>query len=143
MARLLVKKTWCHGQLLAAAQGLAYGFWGITGTALSLPARTILLLCALVLPTWTATSWLAMGGRQPWHASFIISFGLALLPLYSAVLLICIGRISSDGTARSAWHMLALVATSLQLFETSAYLVVVACLRDKLSGNVDERRQLV
>ena len=133
-SRLLIKKTWCHGQIIAAFQGVAYGYWGITADDLGTPARALLISAALLLPAWTAVSWWAMKGRETRHGRIILGFGIMLLLLYAFVLVIA----AQDPGAPI--HLAAIVFTSLQLVETFAYLVVVACLRDALVQDTSERQ---
>lgn len=146
MSRMVMQKTWCHGQLIAAAQGLAYGCWGLRDSALARPARAVLIACALVLPAWSVTSWRMMNGRSASSAQVILAFGLLLIPLYVAVLLVCVAGLRTShasGDEGSPWLMVALIATALQLVETAAYLVVVACLRKALGADAVERHELM
>ena len=55
--RLLMKKTWCHGQVIAPFQGIALAYWGVTAPQLEIYQRAILILSFAILPIWTITTW--------------------------------------------------------------------------------------
>ncbi|CAK9053450.1 Uncharacterized protein SCF082_LOCUS29100 [Durusdinium trenchii] len=125
-SRLLMKKTWCHGQIIAAFQGVLYGLWGFGDAALSKPCRMLLMSSLILLPTWSGMSWWAMHGRRACHAWIILGFGLALLPFYGIVL----GIALEDGS--NPYQLALVILTSLQCIETAGYLLVVACLKECL-----------
>eukprot|EP00913_Durusdinium_trenchii_P032525 g30450.t1 len=127
-SRLLMKKTWCHGQIIAAFQGVLYGLWGFGDAALSKPCRMLLMSSLILLPTWSGMSWWAMHGRRACHAWIILGFGLALLPFYGIVL----GIALEDGS--NPYQLALVILTSLQCIETAGYLLVVACLKDRAMG---------
>ncbi len=55
--RLLMKKTWCHGQVIAPFQGMALAYWGATASGLEVSQRAILISSVVLLPVWTITTW--------------------------------------------------------------------------------------
>ena len=125
-SRLLMKKTWCHGQIIAAFQGMFYAYWGLCSSNMPQACRILLGLSAVALPVWTWTSWCAMHGRTSFHGKLILGFGSALLVLYIAIFQIALR--DSDNPLQLA----AMIVTALQFVETLAYLLVVAWLRDAL-----------
>mmetsp|Transcript_30972 Transcript_30972/g.79605 ORF Transcript_30972/g.79605 Transcript_30972/m.79605 type:complete len:173 (+) Transcript_30972:70-588(+) len=152
-SRLLMKKTWCHGQIVAAFQGLAYGYWGANAPAgsLSEEKRALLVSAALLLPLWTCVSWWSMQGRTRCHGRVILGFGSALLVLYATILSFACTAIMADdadsgfssaGPLVDGYTILiaAIICTGLQLIETFAYLLVVCCLRDALVDDVSDRQ---
>ena len=125
-SRLLMKKTWCHGQVIAAFQGIFYAYWGYESTEVPKSSRILLACSAVVLPVWTLTSWFAMHGRSSSCGWMILGFGSILLLLYLSVFAIAL-QASGDPL-----QLAAIIVTGLQLVETSAYLTVVACLKEAL-----------
>lgn len=67
-----------------------------------------------------------MKGRRAYHAWIILLFGSALLVFYAAVIWIAL---QDD---QNLYQLGLVILTALQCMETSAYLVVVACLKDSL-----------
>eukprot|EP00438_Fugacium_kawagutii_P013076 Skav213377 [mRNA] locus=scaffold797:150678:151321:+ [translate_table: standard] len=125
-SRLLIKKTWCHGQIVAAFQGVLYFAWGYESTEISNTWRRILMSSIVLLPIWSIVSWRSMKGRRAYHAWIILVFGSALLVFYAAVIWIAL---QDD---QNLYQLGLVILTALQCMETSAYLVVVACLKDSL-----------
>ena len=125
-SRLLMKKTWCHGQVIAAFQGVFYAWWAYQSTDMLQGYRMFLASSTLLLPVWTLTSWSAMRGHSSHHGWIILGFGGALLLFYLVVLFIAV-HASGDPL-----QLPASIVTALQFVETFAYLTVVACLRDAL-----------
>ena len=137
-AHLLMKKTWCHGQVIAAAQGIGYAYWGLFAPDLDAGLRVVLVLGALLLPTWSVISWRAMKGRTLFHARVILGFGVVNLVFYSAVLAIAATDLASNE------RLIIFIFTLLQMVETSAYLLVVCCLRRALvDDDADEQLRMV
>eukprot|EP00435_Cladocopium_sp_Y103_P060786 s1576_g22.t1 len=125
-SRLLMKKTWCHGQVVAAFQGVLYFAWGYESTDLSTTQRALLMFSILLLPIWSIVSWRSMQGRRAYYAWLILLFGAILLVFYAAVIWFAL---EDD---QNPYQLGLVILTALQCMETSAYLVVVACLKESL-----------
>ena len=131
-SRLLMKKTWCHGQVIAAFQGVFYAWWAYQRNDMLQGSRRFLTFSALLLPVWTLTSWCAMRGQSSHDGWVILGFGGALLLYYVVVLFIAM-HASGDPL-----QLPAIIVTALQFVETSAYLTVVACLKDALVEDTNQ-----
>lgn len=121
----LLMKTWCHGQVVAAFQGVLYFAWGYESTDLSNTWRALLTSSILLLPIWSIVSWRSMQGRRAYYAWIILAFGTILLVFYAAVIWVAL---EDD----HPYQLGLVILTALQCMETSAYLVVVACLKESL-----------
>jgi hypothetical protein len=139
-ARLLVKKTWCHGQIIAVGQGVGYAYWGIAGGEagrLDPAASVFLVFFALLLPLWTVLSWRATNVVGP-------ALGRAARKrLLGAGALLCCGYVAvlclAAKDAGERINMFILIFTGLQLVETAAFLVVVSCLGWALEADATRR----
>mmetsp|Transcript_7437 Transcript_7437/g.9042 ORF Transcript_7437/g.9042 Transcript_7437/m.9042 type:complete len:176 (-) Transcript_7437:95-622(-) len=131
-SRILMMKAWSHGQIIAAFQGLLYGYWAFVAADMSGLVRLYLLVMACFLPVWTMTSWSAMQKTNP-NPYLILTFGFALEISYVLILTIAVMRN----------NLLAIVFTSLQMFETLAYLSVVAYFRKSLLRQDNQYRRPV
>lgn len=121
-SRLLIKKTWCHGQLLASAQIIALGLLSLWGT-IDAWQRAVLILTAIMIPIWGTVAWSAMQGR--WRANgrrVILVMGCGVELMYVCVLVVAARDLATDRLA----NVMVFVATALQLVETGAFLLVVA-----------------
>ena len=72
-----------------------------------------------------------MQGRRACYAWIILAFGSILLVFYAAVIWIAL----EDDHDDHPYQLGLVILTALQCMETSAYLVVVACLRDSLEDD--------
>mmetsp|Transcript_22814 Transcript_22814/g.56342 ORF Transcript_22814/g.56342 Transcript_22814/m.56342 type:complete len:154 (+) Transcript_22814:1490-1951(+) len=140
--RVLLKKVWCHGQAIAPFAGIALAGWGIMAPQMQTAVRAVLILCGLVLPAWSYTSWVCMQRATlfDWHV--ILGFGCSVELLYTVVL-VCLSGM--DFTTKTT-ELVAFVFTALALVETFAYLVVIACMRGLFREQADrgcERQNLV
>ena len=119
LCRLLLKKIWSHGQLIAPFQGLALGYWGISSNKLYTWERAILIIAALVLPAWSAITWWAMKGTTINHGRLILCLGVYIEVLYAAVLVVAARGIDTTNSLR----LFALVSTILQVSSRSKLLL--------------------
>jgi len=123
--RLILKKTWCHGQLvlpLFAAWYLWLFFQQGRGWSF--------LYAAIVLPCWSYLSWTAVSsstsaaaagnGNGNKFPSLVVGGILAELA-HLAVL----ANAVRDGTTGNATNLLLAIASGLLLFETAAFLFVL------------------
>eukprot|EP00966_Prymnesium_polylepis_P123038 2844957-Prymnesium_polylepis.1 len=62
-SRLLLKKAWCHGQLVGAFQLVIFGYWTLGTDELPLGRRTVVAAIALMLPAWGRVSWIMIHSR--------------------------------------------------------------------------------
>jgi hypothetical protein len=135
-SRLLIKKTWTHGQIVAAVQGVMYAIWGITATDKAVWQRALLIFGGVMLPAWTIISWWAMKRKTVWHAHLIQFFGTLNIVLYIAVLFIT----ASD--LHKTLNLLVFICTLLQTVETYAFLMVLTCLRKALVDDTGPQQPL-
>jgi hypothetical protein len=85
--RMLLKKLWCHGQLVAPLQGCAYAYWAVVAAPDQiLPSERVLLwVSAGVLPFWGWVSWRQMHSNSANAGTIILRFGAAMEVLHTAV----------------------------------------------------------
>lgn len=123
--RLLLKKLWCHGQLVAPLQGAAYAWWAIEASSSEIldSERVLLWISAGVLPFWSYVSWRQMHSSSAHAASIILSFGLFMELLHTAVVVLAAHNLSS------AMNLIVFIITLLHVIETAAYLLMIACYR--------------
>ena len=131
-SRLLMKKTWCHGQIIAAFQGVLYALWGYEGSNLPQLWRSVLMSSMAILPLWSLLSWRAMSARKAIFGWMILGFGVLLLPFYGLVIWMAVQDSSNP------YQLALIILTGLQCMETCGYLLVVACLKDSLVTDATE-----
>ena len=116
-----------------------YCVWGYESTQMSITRRTLLMSSIVMLPIWSLLSWRMMQGRKAHHAWIILGFGSPLLLYYAMVIRIAV---QEDCLDENPYQLGLVILTVLQCIETSAYLVVVACLKDSLvQDDTDEQHQ--
>ena len=101
--------------------------WGYESTEISKSRRGLLMCSIMLLPSWSIVSWKSMHGRRSYHAWIILVFGMTLLLFYAWVFWMAV---EDD---QNPYQLGLVILTGLQWIETSAYLVIVACLKDSLT----------
>eukprot|EP01084_Bolivina_argentea_P157238 274010_1 len=121
--RYLLKKLWCHGQLLSPIQGIITTAWSIVQFDNVLMVEFIYCVIAILcLPIWSFLSWRSMNGKYP-KPSILIRFGIILLCYY-----VGISIITGKYLSQSTFTLCIFIFTVLQFIETSAYLIMVKLL---------------
>lgn len=130
--RLLLKKTWCHGQSILPLYSVYLLFrWLSTGYPLPL------LLGACVLPVWSFFSYRSVvaidneGGSRKLPYRNVCVFGVVAMMTHLSIFIYVRGNLSEKG------NMLMLVASGLFLIETCAFLLVVTALRSEISEGAE------
>ena len=147
------------------------GYIGIARNELAAWQRVIFIIAMLALPAWTATSWMAMRGKQAWHGSvnqqtcfsttyvhtkaytvsshlcsacryFLLAYGAVLLVLYAFVGGISVHQCVSVEKPSLLFIFGGLTA-GLALFETAAFLCVVGCFRNAIVNDSGEQETLL
>lgn len=121
--KFLLKKLWCHGQLLSPIMGIIMTVWSILEFDNLLVIEFIYCIIAIILlPIWSISSWRSMNGKSP-KASVLIKIGIFLLCYYIGIIII-----TAKYSSSSTFTLGLLIFTILMLIETSAYLIMVQCL---------------
>lgn len=130
--QFLLKKLWCHGQLLSPLQGILTFIWCI------LQYKNILLIefiysviSIILLPLWSFMSWRSMNRKTPKPSKLII-IGIFLILYYIGITIILGKHISN-----STFTICMFIFTLLQIIETSAYLSMVKILIKSLEIKPD------
>ncbi len=124
--QFLLKKLWCHGQLFAPIQGILIAVWAFK----ELKKFELFYGCIapILLGFWSWGSWRTMNKLWP-TPTMLVKCGLCLLFYYIGIIVIGCGHIR-DGTL----DLLVVLFTILQVMETSAFLIMVGCMRDGLTA---------
>ena len=118
--QMVLKKTWCHGQVLAPALGLVCLVWFAYQPSFGL------LYAGIVLPSWCYVSYRnVFGSIQPWQ---LVAGGIAVEIAYLAILVLSIPRAKDKADSSRNWFTLLSVASGLLAFETLAFLAVALTL---------------
>ena len=132
--RLLLKKTWCHGQSILPLYSFFLLFqWLSAGHSLPL------LLGACVLPVWSFFSYRAVvaieseGVSRELPYRNVCVFGVVVMMVHLWVFLCTLRNLSGKG------NMLMLVASGLFFVETGAFLLVVTFFRGEIAEGAEER----
>ena len=123
--RFLLKKLWCHGQLVAPVQAGAYSYWAVAATDAQVlfAERVLLIVSAAVLPLWSYVSWTRMK-RQGLHAVHtILWLGGFIEVLHTVVCVVAAQKL--DNLA----NKVIFIVTLLHVVETFMYLFAVYCLQ--------------
>ena len=126
--RTLLKKLWCHGQVVAPFQGACYGAWAASDdAAISAGFRALLWVAAAKFPLWACVSWKALHSRYGRRSFAVLAlFGCAIVALD---LLIAATAWRTPGELQQGWTLLAFIATCLHVVETTAFLAATANFR--------------
>ena len=129
----LMKKLWCHGQLLSPIMGIVTAIWSIIEYNTLLTIEFIYCIVAIILlPIWSFLSWRSMNAKWP-PPSILVKCGLVLLCYY-----VGIGIITGKHLSHSTFTLCLFIFTILQLIETSAYLFMVKLLTPSLERQHNE-----
>ncbi len=101
-------------------------YWGISDSEISTGWRAFLIVCAVLMPAWTFTSWWLMKNRVRHATRWLLLYGVVLEACYAAVLSLAIANVSRS----PAIGWIVIISTALQICETCAYLSVMGCLND-------------
>jgi hypothetical protein len=104
--QMVLKKTWCHGQVLAPALGLVCLVWFAHRPSFGL------LYAGIVLPAWCYVSYR----------------NVAVEIAYLAILVLSIPGAKDKSDPSRNWYTLLSVASGLLAFETLAFLAVALTL---------------
>lgn len=117
---MVLKKTWCHGQVLAPAMGLLCLVWFAYQPSLGL------LYAGIVLPSWCYVSYRnVFGSIQPWQ---LVAGGVMVELAYLAILVLAVPNARNTSDPSRNWYTLLSVASGLLAFETLAFLAVALTL---------------
>ena len=129
----LMKKLWCHGQLLSPIMGIVTAIWSIIEYDTLLTIEFIYCIVAIILlPIWSFLSWRSMNAKWP-PPSILVKCGLFLLCYY-----VGISIITGKYLSHSTFTLCLFIFTILQLIETSAYLFMVKLLTPSLERQHNE-----
>jgi hypothetical protein len=118
--QMILKKTWCHGQVLAPALGLVCLVWFAHRPSFGL------LYAGIVLPAWCYVSYRnVFGSIHPWQ---LVAGGVAVEIAYLAILVLSIPGAKDKSDPSRNWYTLLSVASGLLAFETLAFLAVALTL---------------
>ena len=132
--KFLLKKLWCHGQLLSPIAGITITVWSILEINNLLIIEFIYCIIAIViLPIWSFCSWRSMNGKSP-KASLLLKCGIILLLYYIGIIIITAKYLSL-----STFTLCLFIFMILLLIETSAYLIMVKCLIETLQQQYDQQ----
>ena len=117
---MILKKTWCHGQLVLPVLSVWYLWLLASSASSSMMDKVVLLYAGIALPCWSYLSYRAVASSGPTPATF--GWG-ALVQLAHAGILWRAARdtLSSNTTTNT---ILAIVS-ALLLIETAAFLLVL------------------
>lgn len=119
--QFILKKTWCHGQLVLPAFAVLYVWLAFFRGYNTL----VFLYAAIILPAWSFYSFQAVSSSRG---------AVPLRPLCCGVVLVEVAHLGVLVVAAqdlsTALNMLLLVASGLFMVETAAFLGVVAFLRE-------------
>jgi hypothetical protein len=116
--QMVIKKTWCHGQLVAPMYSIVLLWWYFAG-----PRATILWFPILYFPCWCYWSYKNVFGDFSFQQ--VLAGGI-LAELCHAIVLILAIRAGLD---QSTSNLIICIAAGLFLIETAAFLCVVTALR--------------
>lgn len=125
--RLILKKTWCHGQAVLPVWTIVILVWW--WHLESKPFQ--LVLSALIFPPWSIYSYKTVialderNGALPYPN--ICGFGVLAMLAHLLVFLVAIQDLSDT------FHMLLTVASGLFFVETGAFLLVVTAFRNEIA----------
>ena len=135
-SRLLVKKAWCHGQIIGALQCALFLAWALVADEPE-PAshRLFIAIAALLIAGWGWVSYSLMNARTALAVNILLYVGAALLVVESLVMLV------ASGHPHRLFNLAALVSTSLGLMELLAFLVINCLLKEALVRGAASRSE--
>lgn len=130
--RLVIQKTWCHGQVLAPVYGILCLIW------FSSEGNPWLLYAGILLPVWCYVSYRSVfvdfSPRQ------LVIGGILVEIAYVAVFSLTIPNVKRGNSSYgqqgggAAFYMLLCIASALFAVETFAFLVVALTLHRQRAG---------
>jgi hypothetical protein len=129
--RLLLKKLWCHGQLVAPLQATAYAWWAVVATKeeMLFEERILLWVSAAILPFWGYVSWRQMHSNSENAGKIILRFGFVVEVLHTTVVIFAARKLSNTA------NLVVFIFTLLHVIETFAYLLAVWCFKSALHND--------
>ena len=129
--RLLLKKLWCHGQLVAPLQATAYAWWAVAARKeeMLFEERVLLLVSAAILPFWGYVSWRQMHSKSKRAGRRILQFGFVVETLHTAVAILAARKLSNTP------NLAVFIFTILHVLETAMYLLAVWCFQSALHND--------
>ena len=129
--RFLLKKLWCHGQLVAPIQACLYAYWAVTATDAQVldSERVLLLVSASILPIWGYVSWTRMKQHGIRPVRVILGLGILMEIIHICVVIVASQRLQDTA------NLILFIVTILHVIETFMYLLAIYCLRH---GIVDD-----
>lgn len=126
--QIIIKKTWCHGQLLAPVMGILCACWALSGRASSVSSIAMLLYASIILPLWSVVSYRAISS-QPSHAT-LTRWGLLVELAHLGIFVL------ASKNLHETWSLLMFISSGLFFVETLAFLAVVTAFRSSLGPAV-------
>jgi hypothetical protein len=131
--RLILKKTWCHGQAVLPFWSIVIlvWWWNLDNNPFQL------VLAAIVFPPWSVYSYNTVialdegNGALPYPN--ICSFGILAMLAHLLIFLVAIQDLADTV------HMLLTVASGLFFMETGAFLLVVTACRNEIAPQLSTR----
>lgn len=131
---MVLRKTWCHGQVVAPAFGLLCLIWFAHHPSLWL------LYAGIVLPAWSYVSYRnVFGTMRPVH---LVAGGVAVELAYLAVLLEALPGAKDRNDPSRAWYTMLCIGSGLLAFETLAFLVVALTIHGTAAASRSDYRDL-
>jgi hypothetical protein len=131
--RIIIQKTWCHGQLLAPIFGLLCWYWYFTVARPSV----LLIYAGIVLPSWCYVSYrnvfIQFATQQ------LVIGGVLVEIAYIAIFFLAVPNVHKNGGSSSSFYLLICIASILFAIETLAFLLVSFTLQ-KRNNTIDYRR---
>lgn len=124
---IVIKKTWCHGQLIAPLYGFLCLYWAVSsGTQ-----DPRLWLAALVMPCWSYLSWRAISSAPSYNT--LLYGGIVAELCHVGVFSVAVQH------TKDTLGLLLTIASGLFFIETAAFLGVVTWLRPTLEQQQQSR----
>lgn len=130
--KLILKKTWCHGQAVLPIYAIVIFLWW-----LSLEAHPVSLVAvSLVLPIWSWYSYNAVVCIDEQHGALpypkICTLGVLAMIAHLLTFVVATQDLSDTS------HMLLAIASGLFFVETGAFLLVVTTFRNEIASSVSQ-----
>ena len=117
---IVIKKTWCHGQLIAPLYGFLSAYWAFSASINDLR----LWIAALVMPIWSFSSWKSISSTPSYK---MLLYGGCIVELcHLGIFTVAIRH------TETILGLLMLIASILFFVETAAFLCVASWLRPAL-----------
>ena len=140
--RLLLKKTWCHGQLVLPVWSIVVFFWYLRGMSgdndYSVGRQHILWIPIVVFPCWFYVSYRSVFSD---YSRQQLAIGGIAVQLSHAIVLV-VSTTGPKSLKDDTWNMIMCIVSVLFLIETSAFLCVVTTCRPPTSS-MQQQQQLL